>query len=169
MKKEFKGTIGNWTYSTVMNFSDSLVSFIRCGEKQIAQTRGCITGEEEEVEANAKLIAAAPKLLEALQDLTRFCKENKVGAELELAESIIEKILNQSNKEENKIENLKTISGRTIKIVTNYSKRTFTIITESGKYRTAFMPKEEFDFCQMNTGNDWQQFLNSDISYYKIN
>ena len=45
----------------------------------------------EEQEANAKLIAAAPYLLEALIDLTKFCKENNIGAELELAENAINK------------------------------------------------------------------------------
>lgn len=31
------------------------------------------------------------EILEALKDLTRFCEENKVGAELELANTVIEK------------------------------------------------------------------------------
>ena len=34
---------------------------------------------------NQRLIAASPLLLNALQDLVRFCEENNVGAELELA------------------------------------------------------------------------------------
>lgn len=47
----------------------------------------------EEHIANGKLMALAPELLFALQDLVRFCKENNVGAELELAEKVLEKTL----------------------------------------------------------------------------
>ncbi|MFK5981488.1 MAG: hypothetical protein QM499_01140 [Flavobacteriaceae bacterium] len=61
-----------------------------------------------------------------------------------------------------------TISGRKIKVSANQSKRTFTIKTESGKFRTFPMNKEEFNIEKQNTGNDWQQFLKSD-DYYKIN
>ena len=62
---------------------------------------------------------------------------------------------------------LKTVTGEEIKVSANYSKRTFTIKTESGKYRTSVMDQEEFDSCLHNTGNDWQQFLRSD-DYYKV-
>jgi arsenate reductase-like glutaredoxin family protein len=68
----------------------------------------------------------------------------------------------------NEMKILKTISGRIIKINTNYSKRTFTIKTKSAKYRTYPMSKEEFQSCEHNTGNDWQQFLRSN-DYYKVN
>lgn len=60
-----------------------------------------------------------------------------------------------------------TVSGRTIKVSSNASKRHYTIYTESGKYRTFQMSKEEFNSCRHNTGNDWQQFLKSD-EYFKI-
>jgi len=49
-------------------------------------TESIVTNERV---ANAKLIANAPELLFALQDLVRFCKENNVGAELEFAEEVI--------------------------------------------------------------------------------
>jgi len=62
---------------------------------------------------------------------------------------------------------LTTISGRVIKVNSNVSKRHFTIKTESGTYRTYPMSQEEFDENDMNTGNDWQQFLNSG-DYYKV-
>ena len=45
----------------------------------------------DEAIANAKLIAAAPELLDALVDLVRFCKDNNIGAELCLAEEAINK------------------------------------------------------------------------------
>jgi hypothetical protein len=66
---EFKGTQGEWGCSEIMNFSGTLVSYINTSVKEIAQLRGCVSGEEEEALANAKLIAAAPDLLKALQDL----------------------------------------------------------------------------------------------------
>lgn len=62
---------------------------------------------------------------------------------------------------------VKTITGREIKVGANHSKRTFTIKTESGKYRTSKMTKEEFNSCLNNSGQDWQEFLKSD-DYYKI-
>ena len=63
---------------------------------------------------------------------------------------------------------LKTISKRTLKVYSNKSKRTFTIKTESSKYRTYPMSKQEFENNQYNTGNDWQQFLKG-VNYYKVN
>ena len=65
------------------------------------------------------------------------------------------------------MENLTTNTGRELKVSSNKSKRTFTIITESGKYRTLPMSREEFNNNLYNTGNDWQNFLKSD-EYYKI-
>lgn len=62
---------------------------------------------------------------------------------------------------------LTTITGREIKVRSNQSKRTFTIVTSSGKYRTYPMTKEEFRSCEHNTGNDWNNFLKSN-DYYKV-
>lgn len=62
---------------------------------------------------------------------------------------------------------LTTITGREIKIRENKSKKTFTIVTESGKYRTYPMQKNDFENCTYNTGNDWDNFLKSE-NYYKI-
>ena len=62
----------------------------------------------------------------------------------------------------------KTNLGETIKVSANYSKRHFTIKTESGKYRTTPMTKEEFTSCLNNTGQDWRQFLLGCGDYYKI-
>ena len=62
---------------------------------------------------------------------------------------------------------LKTISGRQIKVPFNQSKRTATIKTDSAKYRTFQMPKDEFRSAQHWTGNDWQQFLKTN-EYYPV-
>ena len=63
---------------------------------------------------------------------------------------------------------MKTITGRIIKISFNKRDRTYTIKTESGKYRTTPMSAYEFEDCQHNTGQDWQQYLDSGLDYYKI-
>ena len=63
---------------------------------------------------------------------------------------------------------LKTISGRVLKVRSNKKDRCYTIVTESGTYKTYRMSKEEFDNCYYKTGNDWQQFLNGG-DYYKVN
>lgn len=60
-----------------------------------------------------------------------------------------------------------TNTGRTIKVSANKSKRTYTIRTESAKYRTVQMNKQDFESCENNTGNDWSNFLKSD-DYYKV-
>ena len=56
---------------------------------------------------------------------------------------------------------------REIKVTPNYSKRTFTVrcYYHDGtilKYRTNVMSKEEFQSCEYNTAQDWEQFLKSD-------
>ena len=61
----------------------------------------------------------------------------------------------------------KTITGRIIKVSANKSKRTFTIKTDAATYRTSPMTKEEFESCEYNTGNDWNDFLKSN-DYYKV-
>tara|TARA_R110002126_G_scaffold251055_3_gene394058 strand:+ start:4568 stop:4768 length:201 start_codon:yes stop_codon:yes gene_type:complete len=63
-------------------------------------------------------------------------------------------------------------SNETIKATPNYSKRTFTIRKFIdgklfSKYRTIPMSQEEFDSEEMNTENDWKQFLKSD-DYYTV-
>lgn len=62
---------------------------------------------------------------------------------------------------------LTTITGVEIKVSSNKSKRTFTIVTNSVKYRTCPLSKEEFMSCEHNTANDWAHFLKSD-DYYKV-
>ena len=53
----------------------------------------------------------------------------------------------------------KTISGCTITATPNYKKRTFTIRTETGKYRTFPMSKQKFNSSIHDTANDWQNYL----------
>ncbi len=63
---------------------------------------------------------------------------------------------------------MKTITGREIKVRSNKSRRTFTVRTESGKYRTLPFIRQEFEHAdRFWTGQDWQNFLKTD-SYYKI-
>jgi len=63
-------------------------------------------------------------------------------------------------------------SNETIKVAANQSKRTFTIRKYIdgklfAKYRTYPMSQEEFDSEEMNSENDWKQFLKSD-DYYRV-
>jgi hypothetical protein len=67
---------------------------------------------------------------------------------------------------------MKTVSGRTIEVKANKSKRTYTIrCTESNGYKSKFrtipMSKEEFESAEYWTANDWQQFLKTD-EYYAV-
>jgi len=63
---------------------------------------------------------------------------------------------------------MKTITGREITVSENKSKRTYTIRVDGSKYRTDKMSKDEFNSCQNNTGNDWNQFLKGN-EYHKVN
>lgn len=64
---------------------------------------------------------------------------------------------------------LTTITGEKITIVScNQSKRTFTLRTTGGKFRTYPMSRKDFNYySDFATGNDWQQFLRSS-DYYKL-
>ena len=62
---------------------------------------------------------------------------------------------------------MKIITGRELKISSNKSKRTYTIRTESAKYRTFPMSKQEFANADYWTGNDWSKFLKTN-EYYKV-
>jgi len=63
-------------------------------------------------------------------------------------------------------------STETIKVTANQSRRTFTIRKYIdgklfAKYRTVSMSQEKFESEEMNSENDWKQFLRSD-DYYVI-
>jgi hypothetical protein len=62
---------------------------------------------------------------------------------------------------------------REIKVTPNYSKRTFTIrcYYPDGtilKYRTNVMSREEFENEEMNTSQDWENFLKYSNEYYAL-
>jgi len=63
---------------------------------------------------------------------------------------------------------LKSISGREFRISPNKAKRTFTIRVDGSKYRTLQMGKDEFIEAYYWTGDDWQNYLKIDGSYYKV-
>ena len=78
---EFKGTKGDW----VANYYHESETYIRCNGLRIAEVKHYKSNalndpSTEEGRANAKLIAAAPSLLKALQDLVKSgfqCPSNK--------------------------------------------------------------------------------------------
>ena len=63
-----KHTPGPWKASEDFNLTGTLVSFIEGGGHSIAQTRLDDDTPEGMNQANARLIAAAPELLEACRD-----------------------------------------------------------------------------------------------------
>lgn len=79
--KEFKGTKGDWKANNIKGFPrmDSLPE-IRVNGNLIAKTGG---GELVEVEANAKLIASAPELLEACLKLIEVWEADGEGGEIQ--------------------------------------------------------------------------------------
>ena len=61
-----------------------------------------------------------------------------------------------------------TISGRTILVRPNYSKRVFTIQTESATYKTYKLSGNEFDYNLFNTGNEWENYLRTSHDIFVI-
>ena len=96
--KKFEGTKGKWVYNENRDTHDSIIHSEGAKEESgyISNENGGVVGSSEWVwlkPEDAYLIASAPELLEALQYLVRFCEDNNVGAELELAKSVIDKAI----------------------------------------------------------------------------
>jgi len=93
--EKFKGTQGNWKVFPQFNHSQYHVWYKvgrDDGDGYIGESACNITTRDDvRAEANAKLISAAPDLLEALQDLVKYCEDNDNHAELGLAKSAIKK------------------------------------------------------------------------------
>lgn len=62
---------------------------------------------------------------------------------------------------------LKSLTGRVFRLTSNKTLRHYTIKTESAKFRTYKLTREEFNNMDYFTGNDWQNFLKTD-DYYKV-
>jgi len=94
---KFKGTRGEWFNDLP---SSTRLEGLLTNACDVANEEGkyvaTVYGNTPKIcKANAKLIAAAPELIEALQDLIRYCEENNSHAELELAYEALNKALNQ--------------------------------------------------------------------------
>ena len=72
---EAKFTKGKWRINPEIQFNEwgTRETFIECDGKHIAT----VYGDDEEVEANARLIAAAPMMYEALAKIKSMCDGNK--------------------------------------------------------------------------------------------
>jgi hypothetical protein len=55
-----------------------------------------------------------------------------------------------------------------IKVTPNYSKRTFTIRKNGIKYRTGKFSIDEFEELEMNTNNDWVNWMKRENYYSKV-
>ena len=88
---EFKGTKGEWEYESTMYSNRKAINSLYNKNKHTVIES--YIDNVDESEANAQLIATAPELLKALQDLVRYCDEWDCHADLQFAEETINKAL----------------------------------------------------------------------------
>ncbi|WP_210453505.1 hypothetical protein [Pantoea ananatis] len=65
---EFKGSIGPWEHYGPSGYQHSMGGYVESGDGKVCDVSGFDVGSDK-AKANARLIAAAPELLEALQKL----------------------------------------------------------------------------------------------------
>lgn len=61
-----------------------------------------------------------------------------------------------------------TISGRTILVRPNYSKRVFSIKGDFGTFKTYKLSENSFNYNLFNTGNEWENFLRTSPDIFAI-
>jgi hypothetical protein len=61
-----------------------------------------------------------------------------------------------------------TISGRTILVRPNFSKRVFTIQTESNTFKTYKLDENSFNYNLFNTANEWENYLRTSTDIFAI-
>lgn len=95
---EFKGTKNEWYIGehrqNGIQIGCSQSHYVACAY------RGGADRNDDEVIANAQLIAAAPELLDALQDVVRFCEDNDINIVLDYAKETISKALGKEADDE---------------------------------------------------------------------
>lgn len=94
---EFQGTKGEWEVIGQRPLCEYVIGRENYTVAFTSIIEGASEGEKEVAEANAQLIAAAPELLEALQELEEHCRLSigMHGDGLRKARKAINKALNQ--------------------------------------------------------------------------
>ena len=94
--KEFKGTPGKWIVKLQNGRNSHDIIVDREDYAWVASVNQQFhdVATPEQAEANAKLIAAAPELLDALKELLKFCKSHNMDNYYTgSAEGIIDRVL----------------------------------------------------------------------------